>query len=725
MGTIRIDTGTLTKIVDSLSAQETNELRSKGADLYEKDGPKLMRSKSSRAAHKQNAYNLLQDRLKNEYGFSDDLTSRLMKNVFAGGHEPKFDDTNLKITVGGARKLKTLADTMKQLLLTGSSDEVVVLTGDEKIFFKKYLQDEIQALPKYDENNKEKWGRIARFVCLTSLSAPGALFTKGDLTGMSPDALGSLAAAVTAEIKTAPTDEAKQTAFSRLAALNAALQTDPANPLPVWTHLSGPQQTDVKNYLLGTTFSEDALNALSPEAKTLFVGVCVGEINTAAKSDEKLAAFARLAVLNDELQKTSTDPLPIWSHLNSPQQTDVKNYLLGTTFSEDALNALTLEAKTMLASVYTQEIISTATPSKEKQKAFSRLAEFNSALLSSGSDNKASSFLTAGQRNELSTFCRQEMDLLPPYGSTATPKQKTAWKNFALLVCPTSFKGRKDLLFSRKEMTLTPLKCRASLAEALADELKAASTDKTKGFACARLIALNRCIGPMTEQVVFHPAGGWTPKPRSVSGEQFLIPPSETAKMDNFIKELLLKKEFTDAKTAWGSMKDEKKEDVLKIIITEYCKAFGYDKESPSFAIEVLNGCAGVYSPTSNEVKLNSGSLNETFKSIVNDLVHELTHWYQECVDKDITITEGDERYAQKQLFAVGNAMYFDYDEDRAGKITQGSLIKKYHFDEYLRTIGVKVEQDQEKRYASAYSKQPLDSHAESSGRYAATKLFP
>ena len=97
MGTIRIDTGTLTKIVDSLSAQETNELRSKGADLYEKDGPKLMRSKSSRAAHKQNAYNLLQDRLKNEYGFSDDLTSRLMKNVFAGGHEPKFDDTNLKI----------------------------------------------------------------------------------------------------------------------------------------------------------------------------------------------------------------------------------------------------------------------------------------------------------------------------------------------------------------------------------------------------------------------------------------------------------------------------------------------------------------------------------------------------------------------------------------------------------------------------------------------------
>ena len=647
MGTIRIDTGTLTKIVDSLSAQETNELRSKGADLYEKDGPKLMRSKSSRAAHKQNAYNLLQDRLKNEYGFSDDLTSRLMKNVFAGGHEPKFDDTNLKITVGGARKLKTLADTMKQLLLTGSSDEVVVLTGDEKIFFKKYLQDEIQALPKYDENNKEKWGRIARFVCLTSLSAPGALFTKGDLTGMSPDALGSLAAAVTAEIKTAPTDEAKQTAFSRLAALNAALQTDPANPLPVWTHLSGPQQTDVKNYLLGTTFSEDALNAL------------------------------------------------------------------------------TLEAKTMLASVYTQEIISTATPSKEKQKAFSRLAEFNSALLSSGSDNKASSFLTAGQRNELSTFCRQEMDLLPPYGSTATPKQKTAWKNFALLVCPTSFKGRKDLLFSRKEMTLTPLKCRASLAEALADELKAASTDKTKGFACARLIALNRCIGPMTEQVVFHPAGGWTPKPRSVSGEQFLIPPSETAKMDNFIKELLLKKEFTDAKTAWGSMKDEKKEDVLKIIITEYCKAFGYDKESPSFAIEVLNGCAGVYSPTSNEVKLNSGSLNETFKSIVNDLVHELTHWYQECVDKDVTITEGDERYAQKQLFAVGNAMYFDYDEDRAGKITQGSLIKKYHFDEYLRTIGVKVEQDQEKRYASAYSKQPLDSHAESSGRYAATKLFP
>ena len=132
-----------------------------------------------------------------------------------------------------------------------------------------------------------------------------------------------------------------------------------------------------------------------------------------------------------------------------------------------------------------------------------------------------------------------------------------------------------------------------------------------------------------------------------------------------------------------------------------------------------------MYSPTSNEVKLNSGSLNETFKSIVNDLVHELTHWYQECVDKDVTITEGDERYAQKQLFAVGNAMYFDYDEDRAGKITQGSLIKKYHFDEYLRTIGVKVEQDQEKRYASAYSKQPLDSHAESSGRYAATKLFP
>lgn len=563
------------------TATPTKELRSKGTDLYVKDGAAKFGKESARTAHQANAVALVKGGLQREYHLTPQAADAVMVNVFGA--------VRTQIKAGEVERLHTRATEAARFTQGATtSEQAFDIAHRADALFTSGQGGGLPQVRARGEAAAQIVGAnadVARAWTLSGLvqgaGGGGAALTQGKTAAALMQA--GVADAGRAFTLAGLVEAAKGRGVDGVAAQAQAVTA---------AALMGAGVADAaKAFQLAVPVAAAKLNGMAAD-----VAAGLGVIGAKLVGDAITApvAFALAA----EVDAAVKAGMPVDTAVS---QAKTAAALLGDSI--DAHAAFALADKVKKLTDRAEAPVAPQTAMTRVKEGFALAGRVAAGTLDAAGAKAA---LHEDGRGAFIEGLRLKAAALPPFEKCTKAADQKAWLDLGACCGTAGFVPTGNL-------GKFPLELRASMLLALSSAAGAKFDDVPHRLESK----------PLFEQII---------QLNRAFSIQELVPPSEAEKTRNFNAAVKTSPLIQAAKAGWAEMVPLKRQEVMDAVVALHAKAFGYEGSAPAVIRRGMGSAddLGVFNHNNNTMTVNTGNADYgNFSAVFNTVVHESTHRHQ------------------------------------------------------------------------------------------------